>query len=212
MKAACPAANMGGGFTLLELLVALAIFAFLGAMAYGGLAAMLRTSQGVTDTREALAAQQRALRILEEDMALVIDRPVRDGLGSPHLAFMSGRDGETLLEFTRSSRARAGLLPAPLERVRYVLEEGRLIRQSWNPPDAARLEPDFSLLLWRDIESVTLSFLDREQQTHASWPPPNVANAGFPRAVEIRLKPQGEEEIRLLLPLPEFPPPSAGSS
>ncbi len=193
------------GFTLLELLVALAIFAFLGAMAYGGLAAMLRTSQGATDTREALATQQRGLRMLEEDMTFVLDRPVRDGLGSPHLAFMSGRDGETLLEFTRSSRARADLLPAPMERVRYVLKEGHLVRQTWNPPDAARLEPDFTLILWRDVESATLGFIDPGLQTYGSWPPPNVANPGLPRAMEIRLKPRGQAEIRRLMLLPEFP-------
>ncbi|MGK0673498.1 MAG: type II secretion system minor pseudopilin GspJ [Halothiobacillaceae bacterium] len=193
------------GFTLLELLVALAIFAFLGALAYGGLAAMLRISDGATNTREALAAQQRGLRILEEDMSFVLDRPVRDGLGSPHLAFMSGRDGETLLEFTRSSRARMDLLPAPMERVRYVLEGGNLVRQTWNPPDAARLEPDFSLILWRDVESVTLGFIDRELHTYGSWPPPNVANPGLPRAVDIHLKPRGQAEIRRLMLLPEFP-------
>lgn len=193
------------GFTLLELLVALAIFAFLGAMAYGGLNAMLRTSQGATEAREALAAEQRALRILEEDMAFVLDRPVRDGLGSPHLALMSGRDGETLLEFTRASRARAELLPAPMERVRYLLKDGLLVRQSWNPPDAARLEPDFSLTLWRDVESVTVGFLDQGMTTHTSWPPPTTEKPGLPRAVEIRLKPRGQAEIRHLMPLPEFP-------
>lgn len=193
------------GFTLLELLVALAIFAFLGAMAYGGLSAMLRTSQGATEAREALAAEQRALRILEEDMAFVLDRPVRDGLGSPHLAFMSGRDGETLLEFTRASRARAELLPAPMERVRYLLKDGLLVRQSWNPPDAARLEPDFSLTLWRDVESVTVGFLDQGMTTHTSWPPPTTEKPGLPRAVEVRLKPRGQTEIRQLMPLPEFP-------
>lgn len=199
------------GFTLLELLVALAIFAFLGAMAYGGLAAMLRTSEGATDHREALAAGQRALRMIEEDMAFVLDRPVRDGLGSPHLAFMSGRDGQTLLEFTRSSRARAGLLPAPMERIRYVIEDGNLLRESWNPPDAAALEPNFTLTLWRDVESVTLSFLDQDLQGFSSWPPPNVANPGLPRAVEMRLKPRDEEEIIRLLPLPEFPPARGGA-
>lgn len=200
------------GFTLLELLVALAIFAFLGAMAYGGLASMLRTSQGASDTREELAAQQRGLRMLEEDMTFVLDRPVRDGLGSPHLAFMSGRDGQTLLEFTRSSRSRAGLLPAPLERVHYVLEDENLVRLAWNPPDAAQLEPDFTLTLWREVESATLSFLDRGLQTSSSWPPPNVANPGLPRAVEIRLKLRDEEEIIRLLPLPEFPATSGAGS
>lgn len=193
------------GFTLLELLVAIAIFAFLGAMAYGGLAAMLRTSEGASAAREALAQEQRGLRLLEEDMAFVLNRPVRDGLGSPHLAFMSGRDGQTLLEFTRSTRPREGLAPAPLERVRYLLDGDRLLRQSWNPPDAARLEPDMTLTLWRDVQSVRLDFLDASLQASASWPPPNVENPGLPRSVEVRLQRRGATELRRMLLLPDLP-------
>lgn len=193
------------GFTLLELLVALAIFAFLGAMAYGGLAAMLRVSEGSAAARETLATQQRVLRLIEEDMAMILERPVRDGLGSPHLAFMSGRDGATLLEFTRATRPLPGIFPAPMERVRYVLAEGALLRQSWNPPDAARLEPDQSLTLWPAVEAASLRFLDQQGQPHTTWPPPKVERAGLPRAVEWLLQPRLQPPVRLILALPDSP-------
>lgn len=195
------------GFTLLELLVALAIFAFLGVMAYGGLAAMLRMGEGTSAAREDLATLQRNVRLLEEDMAFVLARPVRDGLGSPHLAFMSGRDGTTLLEFSRATRPLEGLFPSPIERVRYVLADGALLRQSWNPPDAARLEPDQTQPLWPAVETVSLRFVDHQQQSFTSWPPPNVEQPGLPRAVEWTLQPKGQAAMRLLLPLPELPPP-----
>ncbi|MEO1751888.1 type II secretion system minor pseudopilin GspJ [Thiofaba sp. EF100] len=198
------------GFTLLELLVALAIFAFLGVMAYGGLAAMLRMGEGTSAAREDLATLQRNVRLLEEDMAFVLARPVRDGLGSPHLAFMSGRDGTTLLEFSRATRPLEGLFPSPIERVRYVLADGALLRQSWNPPDAARLEPDQTQPLWPAVETVSLRFVDRQQQSFTSWPPPNVEQPGLPRAVEWTLQPKGQAAMRLLLPLPELPPPGGG--
>lgn len=192
------------GFTLLELLVAVAIFAFLGAMAYGGLTAMLRASEGTAAAREALAIQQRALRLLEEDMHYVLDRPVRDGLGSPHLAFLSGRDGTILVEFTRAARPLPGIFPAPMERVRYVLNNGTLQRQSWNPPDAASLEPDQVLTLWPALQSVRLSFFDTQDQSHTTWPPPHVERPGLPKAVEWVLEPQGQPPLRLLLALPEM--------
>lgn len=200
----------GHGFTLLELLVALAIFALLGVMAYGGLAAMLRVGEGTVAAREDLGALQRNMRILEEDMAFVLVRPVRDGLGSPHLALMSGRDGMTLLEFSRATRPLEGVFPSPIERVRYVLIDGALLRQSWNPPDAAQLEPDQTQPLWPAVEFVSLRFFDRQQQPSTSWPPPNVEQPGLPRAVEWTLKPKGQAAMRLLLPLPELPPPGGG--
>jgi general secretion pathway protein J len=200
------------GFTLLELLVALAIFAFLGVMAYGGLAAMLRMGEGTAAARKELASLQRNVRLMEEDMAFVLARPVRDGLGSPHLAFMSGRDGATLLEFSRATRPLEGVFPSPIERVRYVLVEGALQRQSWNPPDAAHLEPDQTQPLWPVVETVSLRFIDRQQQSFTSWPPPNVEQPGLPRAVEWTVQPKGQTAIRLLLPLPELPPPEGGKS
>lgn len=200
------------GFTLLELLVALAIFAFLGAMAYGGLAAMLRTAEGTGAAREELAALQRGLRLLEEDMTFVLDRKARDGLGTTRPSFMSGTDGQTLLEFSRSTRPREGLMPAPVERLRYVLDGGNLIRQSWNPPDAARLEPDMSVTLWRDVESISFTFLDAGLQTASSWPPPNVENPGLPRGVEMRLQLKGQGELHRLLLLPELPPATVAKS
>jgi len=62
------------GFTLLELLVAMAIFAFIGIMAYGGLAAMIKNSEGSREAREQLAETQRGLRVLDDDLSMVINR------------------------------------------------------------------------------------------------------------------------------------------
>jgi len=204
------------GFTLLELLVAIALFAVIGAMAYGGLAAMLRAREGAGGPREALAEEQRAMRMMGEDLRLALDRPVRDGLGSPHLAFMSGRDSQTLLEFTRSARPREGITPAPLERVRYVMDGDRLLRQSWNPPDAARLEPDMSLTLWRELQSVDVQYMDAGMQSVASWPPPSADKPGLPRAVNLRLRRKDGQIFERLLLLPELPPatttPPAGAT
>ncbi|MEW6445074.1 MAG: type II secretion system minor pseudopilin GspJ [Pseudomonadota bacterium] len=207
-----PAGGAVSGFTLLELLVAIAVFAFLAAMAYGGLSAMMRTAQGTEAARTDLAQLQRGLRILDEDLAHAVNRPVRDGLGSPHLAFLSGRDGQTLLELTRTVRPQDGPRPSPLERVRYLLDSGNLIRQGWNPPDAARLEADTSIVLWRDVTLIELEYLDSRQQTQTAWPPPNVEQAGLPRAIEMRLRFKDGAEIRRLLPLPEYPSATGNGS
>ncbi|MEW6766158.1 MAG: type II secretion system minor pseudopilin GspJ [Pseudomonadota bacterium] len=204
--------SRNSGFTLLELLVAIAVFAFLAAMAYGGLSAMMRTAEGTGAAREGLAQLQRGLRVLDEDMRYVINRGARDGLGTPQPAFASGSDGQTLLEFTRTSRPREGLQPAPLERVRYWLDGTTLVRQSWSPPDAARLEPDTVLTLWRDVESIRLDFIDASLQSRPVWPPPNVNIPGLPRAVDLRLRLKASEEFRRLMVLPEFPAASGKNS
>jgi len=204
--------SRNSGFTLLELLVAIAVFALLAALAYGGLNAMMRTAQGTSEAREGLAQLQRGLRVLDEDMRYVIARGARDGLGAPQPAFASGSDGHALLDFTRSVRPREGFQPAPLERVRYWLDGATLVRQSWNPPDAARLEPDTELILWREVEAIRFDFLDASLQSRPAWPPPNVDTPGLPRAIELRLRLKDNEELRRLMVLPEFPAASGKTS
>lgn len=190
------------GFTLLELLVAMAIFAFIGVMAYGGLAAMIKSSEGSREVREQLAATQRGLRVLDDDLTLLVNRPVRDGLGSPHLALMSGRDGSTLLEFTRSSRVRPGLAPAPFSRIRYRLEEGDLLREEWNPPDAAQLEPDLVMTLWPNVTQAVFRFL-RDGEESATWPPSDDGNTTLPQAISVQLVFKDGREITQVMLLPD---------
>jgi len=190
------------GFTLLELLVAMAIFAFIGIMAYGGLAAMIKNSEGSRGAREQLAETQRGLRVLDDDLSMVINRPVRDGLGSPHLALMSGRDGTTLLEFTRSARVRDGFAPAPFARIRYRLENETLLRDEWNPPDAAQLEPDQVITLWPNVAQVVFRFL-ADGQDNATWPPANVENKSLPQAISLQIVFKNGTELTQVMLLPD---------
>jgi len=190
------------GFTLLELLVAMAIFAMIGIMAYGGLAAMIKSSEGSREAREQLAETQRGLRVLDDDLSMVINRPVRDGLGSPHLALMSGRDGTTLLEFTRTARVREGFAPAPFSRIRYRLENETLLRDEWNPPDAAQLEPDQVITLWPNVVQVVFRFLE-DGQDNATWPPANAENMSLPQAISMQLLFKDGREITQVMLLPD---------
>ena len=190
------------GFTLLELLVAMAIFAFIGIMAYGGLAAMIKNSEGARGAREQLAEVQRGLRVLDDDLSMVINRPVRDGLGSPHLALMSGRDGTTLLEFTRTVRVREGFAPSPFSRVRYRWQEGVLWRDEWNPPDAAQLEPDQVMRVWGKVSEVELRFLEDGNES-AVWPPPNAQNMSLPQAISIQLGFEDGRRLTQVMLLPD---------
>ena len=189
------------GFTLLELLVAMAIFAFIGIMAYGGLAAMIKNSEGSREAREQLAEVQRGLRIVDDDMSMIVNRPVRDGLGSQQLALKSGRDGTTVLEFTRTVRAREGFAPSPFSRVRYRWQDGVLWRDEWNPPDAAQLEPEQSIRLWRNVAEIGLRFVEdgKESQT---WPPP-AENMSLPQAVSLQIRFADGHALTQIMLLPD---------
>ena len=70
------------GFTLLELLVALLVFAFLAVMAYGGLQVVLEAQKRTTEQAMRLGELQVFFTILGRDVEQIIDRDIRDSYGN----------------------------------------------------------------------------------------------------------------------------------
>ena len=67
------------GFTLLEVLIAIAIFALLGLGSYRMLHSVLNTDEATRRHELQLREVVRAFAVLEQDLAQVGARPVRDG-------------------------------------------------------------------------------------------------------------------------------------
>ena len=74
-------AQRNHGFTLIEVLVSLAIFAILAAMAYGALGQTLAAAELLNNRMDRLQALQRTVRVISEDFMQLSPRPVRDELG-----------------------------------------------------------------------------------------------------------------------------------
>ena len=123
------------GFTLLEIVIALAIFSVMSIMAYAGLAAMLDARASSVPRAQQLAQLQTTLYLLNEDLSQVIKRPIRDQLGSTEPAFSIGR-GNEILVFTRTVPSwLANSSETNLLRVSYSLEKEALYRRVWTIPD-----------------------------------------------------------------------------
>jgi len=70
-----------GGFTLLELLVALFIAALMFAMGYGTLSQAISTRGSLKEKQARLLELQTAVRVLEQDFVQLTPRPVRQPIG-----------------------------------------------------------------------------------------------------------------------------------
>ncbi|MBE9561308.1 MAG: prepilin-type N-terminal cleavage/methylation domain-containing protein, partial [Proteobacteria bacterium] len=86
------------GFTLLELLVALAIFAVIAAMAYSGLNTILTARLQIEQQAEQLASLQRIFIKLGHDIEQYIQRPIRNQYGDKEPS-INGTNRQ--IEFTR---------------------------------------------------------------------------------------------------------------
>ena len=123
------------GFTLLEILIALAIFAVMSMMAYAGLAAVLDARASTVPRAQQLAQLQTTLYLLNEDLSQVINRPIRDQMGSSEPAFSIGR-GNEIFVFTRTVPSwSTNSSENNLLRVSYSLEKEALYRLVWTIPD-----------------------------------------------------------------------------
>lgn len=73
------------GFTLVELLVAVAIFAVIAALAYGGLDSVIHQRTRTREVMHRLRTLQLAITIMTDDLSQIEPRPVRDPLGGAPL-------------------------------------------------------------------------------------------------------------------------------
>ena len=197
------------GFTLLELLVALAVFSIMAVAAYSGLRNVLYTRAAVEEQNRRLAAVQLAVYRLEQDIEQATPRGVRDEYGEPQGALLGGALTDDRLILTRAGWDNPlGQPRASLQRVAYRLRDGRLWRLHWPVLDRGGLiEPRETLLLER-VRDFKVQFLDQDDWRD-DWPPPSSSTDDrkpdpdrLPRAVEIRLTLEDWGEITRLLPLP----------
>ena len=164
------------GFTLIELLVALAIFAVMATLAFGGLGEAVRQSERLDGQQQRWHAVQRAVRLMENDFAQLRARPVRGILGQDHEPALQAL-GTDELTFTRGGWLNPGLLPrAELQRVRYRLIDGRLLREYWPVLDRIGATQAAGEVLLAEVEEFRVEFLPGPVAAQAAWtdfwPPP----------------------------------------
>ena len=190
------------GFTLVELLVALAIFAIMSGFAYRGLTAML-------ESREALARESRKWRDIslfvgrvERDLAALLpERRATSPSGTPLAALSSAIDstpGPMGLALSRSGNMLAGNASAAPQRVAYRLREGRVERLAWASVDASPREEPQPVAVLGNVAALAFRFMDPKGEWRASWGLPGTKEPR-PAAVEMAVTlASGETIVRLV--------------
>jgi general secretion pathway protein J len=201
-----PGTDHNRGFTLLELLVAVAIFAIIAALAYGSLNALTAQRDQSDRVLDRLAELQRGIGILSRDFQQIRGRPVSGPYGGEPLPALLALDGEFAVQLTRGGVRNPLQRPrSTLERVAYRVEEDGLVRYRWPVLDQAQDSKPLRTVLLRDVERLELRFLAEDGQWVQDWPPPDTG-AGLPlydipRAVEVGLDLADWGRITRLYPL-----------
>lgn len=168
------------------------IFAVLGTTAYQGLFQTQRIKERVLESSDRLAELRSAFFWISDDMAQIINRPVRGSLGSLESSLQFSEAGDAILTFTRAgwTNPAADALPprSNLQRVSYLIEGDRFLRQYDYHLDRVDDESGKLRRLVTGVDTVSMRFLDIEGGWHDQWPPSNVEEDladRMPRAIEF---------------------------
>lgn len=186
------------GFTLVELLVAVAIFAIIGLVAASGLRSVIRLRDESDKTMHRLRQVQLAMSILARDFSQLAPRPIHDELGSVRPALAAGPDNVPPIEFTHGGWPNPlGLPRSTLQRVAYTLEDGKLMRYTWPMLDRSVQTDPLKQELLSDVSAIDVEYMDPSSgQLLNVWPPINQGAVNpankppadlLPRAVSIKL-------------------------
>lgn len=192
------------GFTLLEMVVAIGIFAIIAAISYAALNNFLDAREQITERRTAIQGLQTAMVLLERDLRYAVNRPIRDQFGDPELAFYGGDEdavSETgeLLRLT-TARATAGEAGAQsLQRVSWRLDSGKLTRVTWRVLDRYLDSVEYERVMLEDVEGVSFTFIGFDQndepRTEQLW----VGETRLPAGVEVILRLEKRGSYRRVL-------------
>ena len=150
------------GFTLLEVLIAVSIFALLALGTYRMLASVLASDETTRRHEVQLRELQRAFAVLEQDLAQVGQRPIRDAFGEPRPALVGDAE-PAAMEFSRLGwRNPLGAPRSSWQRVRWELVGSTLQRSYWTVLDQAVDSQPFPQQVLTDLRSLQLRYLDSQ--------------------------------------------------
>ena len=153
------------GFTLLEMLIAIAIFAMIGLASNTVLHTVMLNDESTRDFSVKLKAMQQGFGMVERDFNQMVPRTPRlmeGGRGST--VFQTGSDildseSEAIVFFRLGWLNPDGLLPrGTLQSVAYVVKEGNLERWYYPYPDPVMGAEPIKTVIMKKVISVEYSF------------------------------------------------------
>ena len=148
------------GFTLIEVLIAMAITAFVALLGYNTLSTVITGVDSVRNEAQRLYEINRAIGVLSRDIRQVTNRSITDEFGTQASALEGGPLARETLAFTRSGwHNTLGVPRSALQRVAYYIDDDQLIRAAYPILDrSAAIEPRETILL-EEVERFEVRFL-----------------------------------------------------
>ncbi len=187
------------GFTLVEMLVALTIFALLAAAGIGILRASVDTQSAVEERLTEVSAIARLHALIASDLGQAVARPTR-GPGGERPAFL-GEPGS--MQLVRAGWSNPdGEARSSLQRVGWRLEPQGLARTGYRRLDGGGDQPNNgqAAIVLRSLEQVAFRYRGLSGDWTSVWQ--SSAQEPLPTAVELSVRPSGQAPVVMVIALP----------
>src|SRR3990167_2530697 len=178
------------GFTLVEVLIALFIFAILGTITIIGVRSVIHTYQRMKAVNHELEQIQAAVTQMLFYFIQMIQRPIlnENGKELPPLLI----DSEHRIEFTTAGNSNPSALEkrGTLTRVAYDWRDGELIRFTWPALDRSPQTTPERRVLLRHVTQMTLRYVNLQDQLMNVWVTDNTTSnplIRLPQAIVVTL-------------------------
>jgi general secretion pathway protein J len=184
-------ANKAGGFSLLEMVVAIAIFSVIAIVSYASLSRFLNTYETLGARDAKFREVELSFARLARDFRYSADRSVRDEYGDNQPALLVEPDqppvsGEMMRLTVSAPDVNINSL-GDLRRVAWRLEDGKLVRVQWSVLDGAVEEESISQTVLGGVDSVNVQLIFVDQQNNLKYLDTYNGTGDRPRGVEIEL-------------------------
>jgi len=194
------------GYTLIEVLIALAVFAIMATITAMVMFQVFDTRERINLQANQLNQVQLAILRVEQDTRQIISRAIR-GKDMQLLSPFTGQ--HQYVEFTRDGivnpLGRAS--DSSLRRVAYLCDRNRLVRRTWRNLDTPNRAQHQDFVILDGLTNCSFNYLSKYNESLPDWRIFKIEGRQkiitAPKAIELTINPYNWGDMRLLFILTE---------
>jgi general secretion pathway protein J len=194
------------GYTLIEVIIALAVFAILSTMSASVMLQAFKTKARLAEETERINKLELAVALVRRDVEQILNRSIR---GNEMHLFPPFIGESNYTEFTRGGyvNPNATVQSSTLKRVALICKDQSLTRRSWATLDSPARSDRQDKVLLNDLDGCTLSYVSQSQEILSAWRPYAVSqgqkNASIPAGIQLTLQLKHLGKVDILFSIPE---------
>ena len=194
------------GYTLIEILIALMVFAILATMTSSAMYHVSTTRHRINEQSDRLARLQMTMSLISKEIRQAVDRPITGSNMRQTPAFIGNTK---YTEFTRGGLVNPGghFKTSTLKRVGLVCKDDKLYRRTWAALDFTKKEEYQDKLLLDHLKACHFKYMNHDLQMLDEWRSAAVKAdqkmEPLPKAIQLNLDLQIAGYASLLFTLSE---------